>query len=701
MKYRAFRSIVNSQKQPIQLATASDSFFAKIDRVNPYIEPSLSKIDFPTEKPPLILVTAMGASGKTTTAHALSFDTNLPVLDLARHKPVGDNTLTGILTSAYPIERIGAVLNGLRSGTHGIIIDGIDEARSKTSEKAFEAFLDDLIERSRDAQSTTIVVFGRSQVLLDVWCYLVDHSSEVGLVQIDPFSLDQARRYIDSLALSANPSHRATYEQARDIVLDKLGSAFSGIASDSQDSFLSFIGYPPVLDAVATLLDAEHNYHRIQQALDVGGGGTDLEIKLLIRISDYLLERDHQEKALPNFIQPILADMPTPQAQSLSQVLYDCDEQCARVLAHALDTAFPRQVIEDTSINERYEEAVTTWCQDHPFLRDAHVRNSVFASVAVARCALSEYTEYRSLAHAYVCANPPTSHLLHIMKALSNGRTLSVNCFNMLMQSCAEFVRINASIFCEISGESWEDSEDPSNTSAELSIDIAYSGEDHRRSISFIGRLDTDLVSLGPYLLNAQVTLPGEVQLTGSPAVTAIGECTVSARVVRIDTADLIVRPMPRSHTQPAEQTGLFITARTVCGHADLVIAGPDMLTIACGEHIIDYPLAGYLKKVAPEFPDPEFNAKYRRLRRILLEFRSHSKGGLAKYRDKIEHERVLQNEIGKRVLESLVKEGILRTDAKFYHINSDKCDQVLGISWHQLRQYQSSKKLDQFLKDI
>ncbi|MFQ5750228.1 MAG: hypothetical protein ACE5H3_12365, partial [Planctomycetota bacterium] len=161
MNYRAFKSIVNSRKDPVALETASESFFVQATRISPYIEPNLSKIEFPSEKPPLILVTAMGASGKTTTALALSFDTGLPVLDLARHKPVGDNTLTGILTSAYPIESVGPVLEGLRAGTHGIIIDGIDEARSKTSEQAFAAFLDDRIERCRSAPRATILVFGR------------------------------------------------------------------------------------------------------------------------------------------------------------------------------------------------------------------------------------------------------------------------------------------------------------------------------------------------------------------------------------------------------------------------------------------------------------------------------------------------------------------------------------------------------------
>ena len=149
MQYTALKSIIASQKSPSTPQNPSESFFIKTKRVAPYIEPGFSKAEFPNEKPSILLVSAVGASGKTTTAHALSFDIQLPILDLAKHKAVGDNTLTGILTTAYSSDRVGTVLEGLHNGTHGIIIDGIDEGRSKTTEQGFEAFLDDLIQRSQ------------------------------------------------------------------------------------------------------------------------------------------------------------------------------------------------------------------------------------------------------------------------------------------------------------------------------------------------------------------------------------------------------------------------------------------------------------------------------------------------------------------------------------------------------------------------
>ena len=218
MQYYGLKSIVSSHKNPFELKTPTESFFRKSEPVAPYIEPTFTKEEFPTEKPAILLVSAVGASGKTTTAHALAYDTKLPILDLAKHKPVGDNTLTGVLTTSYPIELVGPILEGLSKGNHAVIIDGIDEGRSKTTEQGFEAFLDDLIERSKGASSTAIVIFGRSQVLINTWVYLVEKGADVGLISVDPFNLEQAKEYIDAYVTAKNLDQKSMYEQARDNV---------------------------------------------------------------------------------------------------------------------------------------------------------------------------------------------------------------------------------------------------------------------------------------------------------------------------------------------------------------------------------------------------------------------------------------------------------------------------------------------------
>lgn len=701
MQYYALKSMVGSGKRPIPLKSQSASFFLNPRRPSPYIEPTFTKEEFPTEKPAILLVSAVGASGKTTTALALAQDTILPILDLAKHKTVADNTLTGILTTAYPIENIGDVLEGLRTGAHGIIIDGIDEGRTKTNEPGFEAFLDDLIERSRGATTTSIVVFGRSQVLINTWLYLAEKGADVALVKIDPFSLDDARNYIDAYVTGRNPDQQAMYAQARDGVLDKLGAAFAPSKAED-DAFLSFIGYPPVLDAIATLLREEQNYHRINQALSDGGNGN-LEVGLLVRIADYLLDRERTDKAKPNFIDGIADEADDSLIGVLKDSLYDRAEQSARVLSRALGQPFPKQVIGDNALNEQYEKALEICCPDHPFLEDNRIRNAVFEAVAVAHCALSDVEEYQALADEFTQKRQPTYHLLYIMSLLSSGKEIGVRFFNMLIQSCSEFLSSRGEIEIEIAGVSWEEPDVPEVTPADLELRVQLPGQEGEQKFSFSGRVTkADSVLLGPYLVNATVTLPCVVELKGLPAIECSGMCRIVAKSVNIDAADLLVRGKTHGGDRSGtDDPGLFIDVSRAHGHAVAVTPKAGTVEIACVDHELSYPLAKYVQRPEKTTASPDLVAKFRRLRRIMQEFASHSRGNLAKFRAKIEHERVLRGKIGENVLAQLLKEGVLYKDPKLYFVNSDKLAKVLGTTWHELRQRKLSKSMEAFLKRV
>ena len=97
---------------------------------------ALSADDDPTSSS-ILLVSAAGAVGKSTLAREIAFSTGSVYVDLAKAAPVGDNTLSGGL---------------LKSGLHGswkdqsisLLIDGLDEARLKVTQEAFEAFLQDV-----------------------------------------------------------------------------------------------------------------------------------------------------------------------------------------------------------------------------------------------------------------------------------------------------------------------------------------------------------------------------------------------------------------------------------------------------------------------------------------------------------------------------------------------------------------------------
>jgi hypothetical protein len=93
MKFYDLLSLVTANKQTFPLHESTDSFSIAKYRSVPYIEPTLTKSEFSQEKPTIILISAVGATGKTTLAQILSHQSNMPMLDLSKHKPVGDYTL--------------------------------------------------------------------------------------------------------------------------------------------------------------------------------------------------------------------------------------------------------------------------------------------------------------------------------------------------------------------------------------------------------------------------------------------------------------------------------------------------------------------------------------------------------------------------------------------------------------------------------
>ena len=710
MTYYDPLSTVKSGKKAIRMRFPSESFFVQTTPVTPFIEPRLTKREYPIENPSIILVQAIAASGKTTTARALSYDTQLPILDLARHEAVGSKTLNGVLPDAYPHDKISEILTGFSSGSFGVIIDGIDEARFQVKEAGFEAFLNNLLGLSKGGNAPVIIVFGRSQVLLSVWYYLGLNGADVGLVEIRPFDLDHAKHYIDSQMNLGHGEHRIQYEIARDQVLNRLERAFRSARDASAASTLSsFIGYPPVLDAIATLLQHTPNYFSVTQALGAETADT-IETDLLIQISNHLLERDRTKEAVTEFFSTMLEDH--PQSDELRNTLYNTEEQCARIIAKTLKRAFPHRVIQDDDeLSSIYEESVDTWCSVHPFLKgdEDTIRNSVFSAVAVMHCMFSRVPAYQQLARDYTNKFLPTYHLIHIVNRGASGRALEGQDFNMLIQSCSDHLGLDGEITIEIDGESWEEGQVGRASGADMTIELRLSDGVEPYTFRFKGTIGSR-VSLGPYLINAQITLPCDIELSNSSAIEIIGDCSISARNVRFSTPELIVREIPhRDQLRGVNRTGFSVTASEIGGRADsvLLIGSGGFIDLRCRIHAIHSSLAQHVR-IVPGLGRPDgdesFKEKYLRLRRILLTLRSHKRGGLARYKGKIEHRRVLPPEVsdvGTKVLTALRKSEILTLDGVLYRLDGARSDEVLGISWDQLRRYESTEKVKRVFSKI
>src|ERR1017187_539490 len=430
-------------------------------------------------------------------------------------------------------------------GTYGIIIDGIDEGRAKTTDKAFEAFLDNIAHLCEKAPNTSFVLLGRTEILAECWLYLSYKEIPTGLVSIDAFGIQGAREYVDVFTDGLASSHTAEYVEVRDSILKLLRRAFGENPDGADESFLSFIGYPPVLDAIVTLLTKERNYHRIQKELE-GQDANNVEINLLYRISSYILRREKEQKVLPSILEPLIDGMPGQIKDRIKGQVFSDLEQCTRLVAYTLGRQSELRSISEPPINEKYEAALVSWLPEHPFLSGRHFRNAVFESVALAMLIASQDPELVRLALEYIDSNRQNYHLIYFLDQSASDKNIPITCLRAIIGSSMEFRSTTTSIEIHVDGSRADDLDaggfrsDGVETEIEIHLD---NDREQSKTYFFRSKLGgVTTVALGRRLSTAYVDLPIEVTLAGSQDVELTAPVEISALRVVIATPTLILR---------------------------------------------------------------------------------------------------------------------------------------------------------------
>lgn len=701
MKFYDLKSLVAAHKEPIQMRAASPSFQVAPARTDPYIEPSFDKVEFHVERPPVILVSAIGATGKTALAQVLSNSTGLPLLDLAKHKPVGDNTLTGVLTSAFGFQELGPVFEGIARGTFGMIIDGVDEGRSKTNEKAFEAFLDDIVRLCATSSDTSFVLLGRTQILEECWLYLTTKGINAALLNIAPFDLDSARHYIDEFTCGAKSTQAEQYRQARDGILAKIASAFASTAADTETNFLSFIGYPPVLDAIVTFLKTERNYHRIQEELE-GPASDAMETGLLLRIASYIVQREKEQKVIPNIAFPLLAEFPKSEREAVLPRVFESEEQYMRLVAHCLEVPLDLSVIPEPVVNSKYEEQVSSFLPEHPFIEGRRFRNAVFEAIALATLIASEDELAIQLAINYLDSTRMNYYLIYILDLVAAHKKVPIGCLRALLGCAMEFNSRSAAVELHVNSlQDFSAGPDHRAQAIEILIEIIMGAEgDRRKTIIFTSDLSSaGSIQVGPRLSSAYILVPCDIELSGAQELELIAPVFISGRKITIRSKTLVLRYQPQA---PSDLRYVMLEADSLeSSVGEILPNGTELVVGVADRKGLGYPIVRFAENKVDFSVDPLLNEKYLKLRRILVHFRSHSRGSLAKFKRKVDNERVAGNEIGQAVLNRLLADQILTEEGSFYFLQRANVDRHLGISWIDLQKGRTSEKLLQYLRSI
>lgn len=669
--------------------------------IGPDIAPSTS-VDQPSN-PRIAIISAAGAVGKSTLANELAYLAKAPIWDLAQASAVGGNSATGQLTASFGFSLAGSVSARLAAGELFLIIDALDEARVKANEAGFEAFVQNVAEIAKLAKGIAIVLLGRTQTAETTWLMLEGIGVPTALHSIRPFTRVQAESYIEARIRRLEDSaakritdHRQPFVEARDLILNHLELAVGGDIDVEDEAAREFLGYAPVLETVAFLLAKEGNYQEFAESLNskakASKSQTDRPLAVLEHVVTRLLRREQTQKLQAN-IKPALETVAAETGWSAWETLYTQDEQISRLLGRILDCEIDACPNMPDTVRAIYEERLTAWLPEHPFLRDGkHAMNNVFESYLFAIAMreyltpLSGFVEQRVAARDY-----KPSRLLadfYILLGQQRGEEVIAQrqiglLYDSLLAGETDTLRVRLSVE---TGD--PDEEDDQEQVSEGEFELVYSTQDkdgaervETRNFKIVE--GNESFTFSRQIKEASVVARGKVILGGAADDFEIGPSVdIRCGTVEIACNGLVVRGATKGMdsypvTIEAKQCVSTLSRKPIV-HGQLAVSWPGANA---------YPWAEFSAALDDRKLETEHMRKvYLRFRRIVLSLRSHSKGSLARYQDKVEHRRVLKNQMGRALLDKLCKDGILKLKDEFYHWVPELADAVLKISWQGLR---------------
>lgn len=269
---------------PLRMERAPAGWTTNIQSFSPFIEAPLELLgDFGMDADyPIILVSAPGAVGKSTLASEIAARTGAILLDLAQADAVGAATVTGGLAWAGLFDRF-------LQGNVALLIDGLDEARIRVTQDSFAAFLED-ISKLASTDRKPVTIFGRTSAIEDAWLTFAESNVEPPVLEIRFHGPDAALEFVMRRIASARKEKGEDVNATADADRRAAAEILRSLGRHAQVDGNRFVGYAPVLIAVAKRVAAERNPMALVQALEQGADALSLN-----GIVDAIIDRERSK----------------------------------------------------------------------------------------------------------------------------------------------------------------------------------------------------------------------------------------------------------------------------------------------------------------------------------------------------------------------------------------------------------------------
>lgn len=446
-----------------------------------------------------------------------------------------------------------------------------------------------------------------------------------------------------------------------------------GISELSQADADRFVGYAPVLDAVAKVIASEPNPARIKEDLE-----RVLEGEVLTSLADQILVREcgklttQLKNANPDFPEGLYG--PSEQLHRLSCLLFNLP-------APPVPSSLSPELI------PVYEQAVKNLLPQHPFLSGDGRRasSSVFEAAIVSYGLKSRLVELHSNAVRYVASAAHTSNpfLIDFYLSLNEKKYVPAEHIGIVFDSVASKASSGDQVRLYVS-----EGEDGS-----LEYEIVSQREDGKVNTHHLVSPEAGVITLARKISGVSIDCESkDVSLGLGGQLELIAPTAIKCRELKLNCDQLIVKSDPRRHEEvvvleaDSLSHGGAIAAPVVRSGVLFSVAWPGAET---------YPWSAF--SVLDDKNEPAHIAEgLRTLRRLVMAFRSHSKGQLARFRDKIDHYRMLKGRVGEALLQKLIDDKIVWTAGAMYCLDANELGAKVGISFQDAQ----AKRYSQMTRD-
>jgi hypothetical protein len=662
----------------------------------------------------VVLVSAPAAVGKTTVAKEIARRTGAPLWNLSSFQ-VGSHTYLGTLGATLGMVEAGHIVQRLADGDFLLVLDALDEAELRAGTSNFEAFLGDLTRASQEPRakpSLVLLARGETSDLISIVFDLDD--VPFAHFDIDFFDEEQAHLFIDRwldegfARADKSPAHRTHPEPfalARQLLFERVFDVFhvdSPRSGWQKESIRTFVGYAPVLKAMAAYLEYE-NYQELINDLRVTGptrleDGAESLWRFLLDIVAKILQREQAK--VTGSIRAHLEHAAAGTIWNSWDEMYAPPEQCARVLASTVPGASAPSMPPGLpkELRAPYEEALQPWVAQHPFRGVHHGRfsNVVFAEYLYAWALTAGPPDERDAVRARMLEPDylPSALLGRFMLVLpSQGDDPHVDSmdFGFVYESLREEARRPDDVSLALTEVdelrawiSFADRQFP-----DVSFKIA--GEQDRKSVRFLRRLSNAVVSVSrPVILGTD----GGTFVLGPDVDLQCDSVQVAANSVRIQLGQ-------------HEEDDPPLDVRLEAAHYDSSIGPPRLSVYGNGRLGVRwdptvYPWVPYaLEDEQPREDDRELIEPARYLMRLLKWFRGGGFGGLSSPRKLIDNPAVTGDApLATDLRHFMLARDIIKIDGGLYRLDLAKM-QELGISWVDVRARVMSEGSRRFLREF